>query len=834
MQDQDSQDKTLAVVVHILCAVGIFAGCAIEIGWLGGIEILKNPMGADAPIKINSGLCFLLSGVSILMLSYSSDKTSWYRRAAMVGALVVFLTGILTISEHVWGVNLGIDQLFARDSEEVIRAYAPGRMSLNASIYFALLGLSVLLIDRKERLLRSAQQWIAVVMWLMTTLAIVGYGYGFRELYNYGAINPLRFPSAIAFYCLGIAAFLVRPHSGPAAIYGSRTTAGAIARTLGLAGILLPALTFISGINRRTEIDLAVVAFLLFVGFPIAVWAAARRLEKSDQERLQIYERFEQFMSNLPGLAMLLDADGRAVYINGDAQKVLDLKLGEKNLTDLPTEAARQLDDLNRKVLEEGQRVETVRSVRTTSGETRTYFAVRFPVDDARGRLIGIVGLDITEQQRAEQTIRELNDALEAQVHQLLTANLELEATRDAALESARAKSDFLDNISHELRTPIAGILGTIELVPLDGLSAENQELLRMANESAVQLLATVESLLDFSNLEAGKLRLQEHDFSIAAMVDTVLSAIKPMANKKNICVIEEVEPQLPSVRGDAGKLRHILLNLATNAVKFTDKGCVLLRVSAGDQVNDILHLQFTVSDTGIGISPEERARLFLPFSQVDTSHSRKYGGTGLGLVITKKLVELMGGTFGVSSIKGKGSTFWCTIPLVAASPQSVQLEKPHMTMTGSQPTSDPDQEAGSHEAQLHNYDFVPILAGCDVLLVEDNEALQQLSRQQLESLGLRAEIAGSGQEALEAVAKHRYSVVLMDCQLPVMDGFEAAKRIREVDQSMQRHTPIIAMTTSITPDETERCRMAGMDDYLAKPISTEELAEKMAIWVKQ
>jgi len=809
--------RSLSSVVRILAAAAIAVGGLSLIGWLTGTTSLIDPVPTEPPLKFNTGLCFLLSGVSVLLLVHPHPKTPWRTGLALLLSSLVLLIGVGTAIEHVYHLNLGIDQMAIRDSQEKVKSFMPGRMSLNASVYLFLLGLSLVLVDRRSRFLRDLQQWAAIGVWMMTTGALIGYGYGFKELYNYSSNNPLTFPSAIAFYCLAIATFLLRPQAGPAAIYCSPTVAGAIARALGLAGMLLPGIALIDGLNMRTTADLFIVALLLFIGFPLGVWAAAQTLEKTERERQNIFSKFERFMSNLPGLSLITDASGKVVYANGDLQKKLAVTAGNEIWALLPESTAEAAKEAHKEVLQTGQRVDTILPTVSPTGEKEYFFVVEFPINAPEGGAVGSVIIDITKQKHDEQLIRELNDALEARVKELLETNAELEATRDAALAAAQIKTEFLSKISHELRTPLAGVLGMLELVKDERMSKDGRESVGMAEESAQQLLEIVNDLLDFSDFDSGKAQLHERDFNVAKLVDGVASAIKQAATRKSLLVITELEPQLPLVIGDEEKLRKVLLHLSTNAVKFTQQGCVLLRVTAGDSVNNLLNLQFSISDTGIGISPEQRKKLFLPFSQADNSHTRRYGGTGLGLVITKNLVELMGGSFGFSSIQDKGSTFWCNIPFAVSEKQPKTIDlSPEVVAPLAMPNL--EREACSR--------FVPVLAGGEVLIVADNDMLLKLSEQQLESLGLKATFAKNGQEAWEAVSTHKYKAVLVDDQ--VSAPIDVERNIRKADDERKQHTPIIAMTAVDHTDAQSR-KDTAVDAVLAKPVSTEHLAETLA-----
>jgi len=408
------------------------------------------------------------------------------------------------------------------------------------------------------------------------------------------------------------------------------------------------------------------------------------------------------------------------------------------------------------------------------------------------------------ERHNCDRQLRESNE-------QLLLLNEQLKATRDEALAACRLKSEFVANISHELRTPLAGVLGMIEIV-YDGMSDEDQkELLQVAKESGQHLLSIFNDLLDFSKMEAGYMRLRETAFDPKEAIKSVLDLMTSMAHKKNIFLLSEVEPELPILYGDGSKLRQILLNLLGNAIKFTSEGGTKIQASLGDSTDGVITVQFAVSDTGIGISPSERKHLFEPFSQVDNSSTRKYGGTGLGLAISKGLVELMGGRIGLSSIKGKGSTFFFSIPFHVADER-----------TGGSSVPAPAED---------KLNFCPILNG-DILVVEDNAVLQMLRKRQLENFGFQVDIVANGKLAVRAAIERSYGVILMDLQLPEMDGYQAAEEIRRLQKSSGLRTPIIAITASMDPQEQQRCTAFDIDELLRKPVSAELLATTLAKWI--
>lgn len=541
----------------------------------------------------------------------------------------------------------------------------------------------------------------------------------------------------------------------------------------------------------------------------------------------------------------------------------------------------------------------------------------------------------------------------------------ELAHARDAALEASRMKSEFLATMSHEIRTPMNGVLGMVELLLDSPLNQQQRQQAHTILDSANSLLHIINDILDFSKIEAGRLSIDDEDFALADVVESVADLLAPKARQKRLSLMTRIDTAVPDMlRGDSGRLRQILLNLAGNALKFTHSGEILVDVAVDTAHDSTTMLRFSVMDSGIGIPSEKAAQLFRPFTQADSSTTRRYGGTGLGLAICKHLVELMGGEIGLDSTEGAGSTFWFTLPMKDAVSAGTRMMRPTGTeLTGacvlvvddSQANCDVMQyylqawgaecvlarsavEALAHlcEAadQARPFDLVlidlampemdgftlaqkiqgdqrlaqnrlvmmtasdeigkgskalrlgfrayfnkpvrrahlfeglcrvlrgdaPMLPASEleavlvtepvdevgddqvlrpgikpVLLVEDNPVNQDVALRQLKRLGYLVRLAGNGREALEIVQQEDFAMVLMDCQMPEMDGYESTARIREWEQKQGRaRMVIVAMTANAVQGDSEQCLAAGMDDYLSKPVPIEQLQQMLAKWQVQ
>ena len=400
-------------------------------------------------------------------------------------------------------------------------------------------------------------------------------------------------------------------------------------------------------------------------------------------------------------------------------------------------------------------------------------------------------------------------------ISERLEAEKAIAEARDFALEAAKTKAMFLANMSHEIRTPLNGVIGTTNLLSDTNLSKEQSRYVKMLRTSTDLLHGVVEDILNFSKFEAGKFVLEKIDFDIAKLVREAVSFFSVVAESKGLKLECAIDPNIPlEIHGDANKIRQILINLIGNAVKFTEKGAVLVKVSQWESEKSDIILKFEISDTGIGIAFEKQKQLFQPFTQADASTTRLYGGTGLGLAISKGLVEMMSGEIGVESKENSGSKFWFTAKFENdLNTASTQLGEKNL----SNETIDQAKEAFPTE------DIVDV-PKISILIAEDNQINRDVASETLDQIGFASKSVGNGIEAINEIEGKDYDLVFMDCQMPGMDGYEATQNIRKFEKIKQ--PIIIALTADVTESAKKICLEAGMDGHLAKPITKKDFLE--------
>jgi PAS domain S-box-containing protein len=661
-------------------------------------------------------------------------------------------------------------------------------------------------------------------------------------------------------------------------------------------------------------------------------------LQLSQKQEQQAEARYRAFMNNIPAIALIKDSEGRVLYINEPMSRTYNIKLEAiqgKTMADwIPAEIAKEIRLHDQEVLSKKRLLEFEEVIPTPDGILHHWLAFRFPLEGPDGEvLVGTVCIDITERKQSE---------------------VALQVAKEMAETANRAKSEFLANMSHEIRTPLNGVVGMTELALGTDLTSEQREYLDTVKLSADCLLTVINDILDFSKIEAGRIDLEMMDFNVRDHLEATLKALAFRSDEKGLELLCEIAPEVPEmVRGDSNRLRQIVVNLVGNAIKFTDEGEVALKVRIDTEEGADRILHFTVSDSGVGIPPEKLKSIFEPFCQADSSTTRKYGGTGLGLTISTRLVGIMGGRMWVESEVGRGSEFHFTVrvgtsesaievgtiapveilrgvkvlvaddnrtnrrilegmlkrwemdstsvdcgekalealcsAMQAGEPYGLILTDMHMpkmdgfalierirqkpelstaiimmlTSAGHRGDAARCQELGVaayllkpiRQSELREAiarvlgareqkgaiplitrysvgDALEPMAVLRVLVAEDNAVNQRLAARLLEKRGHRVIVTANGREAVEALANQSFDLVLMDVQMPVMDGFEATAAIREREKHNGVHMPIIALTAHAMKGDRERCLAAGMDGYLSKPIRPPELDQILEKYV--
>ena len=556
---------------------------------------------------------------------------------------------------------------------------------------------------------------------------------------------------------------------------------------------------------RLTPISVTTMVMLMLMVF----FTLQRHQYEAAQQIMASECRYRQMFEKNPAIKLLLHpGNGRIIDANASASAFYGLPIAElrkKNLLDIHANPEGSPMEL----LEKAASVSSMIACqhRVGDGQLRDVELCAAQIDAPEGPLLDAIIQDVTQSKLAEVNLKQakeaaesLNDQLEQAIGRANTLALQAEVAN-------QSKSEFLANMSHEIRTPLNGVAGLTTLLLDTEISPIQRRYLDMLRTSSDALLVVINDILDFSKIEAKKFELEYRDFNLMKAVEDAVGILNLKAQDKGLLLERSIEPGIPDVLvGDSGRLRQILTNLISNAIKFTAQGKVALKIVLEAETPQNVTIRFSVTDTGIGIPPDRMDRLFKSFSQVDSSTSRKYGGSGLGLAIAKELAEMMQGRVGVESRPEQGSTFWFT----AVFGRSAEPAK------ASQAANAPLASPSNSEMRI--------------LLAEDNAINRTVALSLLKKLGFNADAAVNGREVLAALARQEYDLILMDIQMPELNGFETTSLIR-AGQSAARHSdmPIIAMTAHAMQGDHEKCLAMGMNGYVSKPVQLEDLGRELA-----
>jgi PAS domain S-box-containing protein len=844
----------------------------------------------------------------------------------------------------------------------------PGRMSIPAAFGLFTLGSSLFFLGRKSPRGATVAQILALVGLVDAVLAVLGYVYGLHGLYAISHYTTMALHTALvfAFLCLGI--LFARPDRGLISVITSEFSGGQMARLILPLALALPLL--IGWLRLRgehaglfgAELGFAFFATANIIIFTILVWVSAKSLNAHTAQLMQGADRYRFLADAMPQIVWTAKPDGSVEYNNKRWFDYTGMTI--ERAADSGWKEVLHPDDLQNTLERWKEALTTAcnyeaeyRFKRASDGAYRWHIGRAFPLRNQDGEIIQWVGTstDIDDQKRAHY---ELEKRVAERSVELAGAREKLQAVLDEATQQAmirqqeltnkaqaaeRAQSDFLALMSHEIRTPMNGVIGITALLLDAGLNGEQRTLAETIRTSGEALLTIINDILDFSKIEAGQLSFEELDFDLREVVEDVMEMLASQAQARGIELVGGVGPEVSTkVRGDPGRVRQVLTNLISNAIKFTKSGEVAIRVTAQTETVTEVQARFEIKDTGTGIPPETQARLFQPFVQADSSTSRNFGGTGLGLAICKRLAESMNGSIGVESTPGEGSTFWVVFKFyrqveaktpppsahefldtrvlivddnetsrqflhrqviawglrngcartgeeaLAMLHQSVAEKVPYsvaiidmqmpemdglalaqkinaapllsktrlilLTPFGKpiatevlktvrigaccvkpvrqsalfdclvQALTRPTNSSESRLPELFTRSTDPLSLPAErVLLAEDNEMNQQVALGNLRKLGYHADVAANGIEVLNALQGKRYEIILMDCQMPGLDGYEVTREIRRRERRGHR-TWIIAMTANAMVGDRAKCLTAGMDDYISKPLNRAEL----------
>jgi PAS domain S-box-containing protein len=515
-------------------------------------------------------------------------------------------------------------------------------------------------------------------------------------------------------------------------------------------------------------------------------------------------DRFREVINALRDGFCLLSPEGDVKHMNPAAQLIFPRseEVGVNNILNhfiiTSPEAGRQRSSQEvLEILQQGKVVgDEDAQLKTTSGEIVEVSVLLYPIGQDKNKEYVLIWRDTSVRKKVEREIRQAKELAES-------AN--------------KAKSDFLAKMSHEIRTPMNGVLGMAEMLNETSLDENQSRFVNTIYSSGEQLLTIINDILDLSKIEAGKIELDHDSFDLMKTIDDMCALLKPTAIAKGLDPIGVMPESIPYLKGDASRLIQILTNLIGNAIKFTDAGNINFSVIPLEERSDDSSkywIRFSIEDTGIGMTPDQLKHVFKAFHQADGGVTRKYGGTGLGLAISQQLAVKMGGSLQVESEYGKGSKFWFDLPFEVDENAELLPEKPR-----------------GHE---HVIDVVPIndQQPIEVLVVEDNKVNQIVAEAMLESLGYLVTFADNGEDAIRLFDSERYHIVLMDCQMPVMDGFTATRLIRQKEQNESLPaTPIVAVTANAMEGDEATCLAAGMDDFISKPYTLDALSSALKRW---
>ncbi|MHB1948157.1 MAG: response regulator [Gammaproteobacteria bacterium] len=946
-------------IVKLISTLCILVASATLIGWLFHYWISDAYLSYVLSIKPNTAICFILLSIILWINTDVTEKHTYIKSVSEILAAGVFLVGFLTLFEYFFNIKLGIDQFIFNDPSGLgLIPFSPGRMTPLVAINLVLLSLSLFFIDNKIINYRIYSWFILVV--ICTSMFeflyhIYSYAYGNVKIID---LTQTTVVSSFIFIILSIGIFFIRPHRGFMKVLISENNSGRLARRLIPPVIIFPIIIGYIFLSEKAEYrsifnvasgvlitTIIVTAIILINSYFV------NKKETYDKKHAEDLKEFQTLaLKSADAGTWIWNIPKNHMICDSHLHDLFGIKIGhfppnfDFFFNFIHPDDRKRVEDELKFSLDKSAEFESQFRVYHPDQSIR-YLATRGHIfRNNLGQPMKMAGIcwDVTQRILAEQELRKAKETAEQ--------------LAEKAEEANRAKSAFLATMSHEIRTPLNGVMTTLELLYDTALTQEQCEYIATARKSSEDLLTVINDIIDYSRIESGHLDIEFTDFNLQSLIDDAFEKLVSQIMDKGISIDAEIDPNIPAwVGGDASRIRQVLTNLLNNAAKFTEKGeiCLKIKLLSPATKNEKANIEeypllFEITDTGIGISPEIRTRLFKPFSQGDFSSSRKHGGTGLGLVICKRLIEALGGTIGFESSPGVGSNFWFKLNLSSPSSPVVEsqmkidplYQHEKILCVDDNPVSceimkrqikswnlacDVCTNAGEalsmllkasekkeaytlviidyHMPGMNGIELIKIIRRLDeinktnviilapsgagfgleemkklqilmcltkplrhtnlynglmtafqmiysqgehgsivenqektnkditILLAEDNATNQLVALKILKKLGYSADAVKNGREVLDAIKKKHYDLILMDCQMPELDGYSATEEIRKMEQTTDEHIFIIAMTAHALKGDRQKCQNSGMDDYIAKPIEISELASLLQRW---
>lgn len=802
------QSPIYSSIIKYSSAMAMFIAIIVILGWCFHIEVLKSVIPGLPEMKFNTAICFLLLAIAPILIL--SDK---YVLSAILSSIVFFIASA-SLLQTVFGYDFGIDQLLIKDF--ITQPDIPdGRMAPTSSLSFIVCSGVLLGLRYQSIIVRAISQYLLHLVTLISFLAILGYIYGVPAFYKFTFTVSMALHTALVFFFISISITLFNPSIGFAALFTGRNMGNIVARRLfPYVFLVVILLGFIRiQLNRydlvSVEFGIALLTTSFIITSLLIIANTVKYLNGIDRKRTEaevslkqlndtldnkVKERTEELEISEEKFHKIFEMSPVGLLITDiGASTLLDVNQSFTDLTGYSKEGClnKSIDDLNlvlpedrnrlrNKLIENGYlKAEEVKFF-TESGEKKnTLMSVEMV--DIGDKKIGLTALsDITKMKLIEK---------------------ELKAAKVVAEESALAQERFMANMSHEIRTPMNAIIGFANLIKPSELSQEQEKYLNFIKTSGENLLVLINDILDYSKIEAGMMHIEKIPFSISDLIQSIQIMFSEKANSKRLILEKHIEEGIPEILiGDPTRLTQIMINLLSNAIKFTTEGKVQIKIKAKSFDKNSLNLEISVKDTGIGIPADRVDAIFDRFTQASSDTTRHYGGTGLGLSIVKRLVELQHGSIVLQSVYGEGSEFVINLPF--------EIGK--------------SGNADNKINRIEVFEGAKLRVGLSVLIVEDNVLNQLLAKKILTDWGCLVDVAENGGVAIEMIKNKNYDVILMDIQMPVMDGYEASKVLR---YELKIDTPIIAMTAHVMAGEREKCISMGMTDYISKPFKLDALS---------